>query len=253
MRLFCEPTARDPLAEVDSLNEKSGGFCAGQAHVCLENIKENHGIIGSLAAAEDSIGYLHHAALVIECSDGIVFVDSRSCPEDRLFAIPYRTSYKHGERTGFIAASEPGVQPPLTQIFLNEKGKEVDRHQFYTNIVNADDGIAKMFMAHTSTHWMPIATYKKDGKPLKDIKVFLQEEKIVLKDHVTGAKKTVRFSDIQENGCLADLELFMEEDFNYTPEKIHNQICKVASQSKRIIAFFEGARRDYFQKLEDFA
>lgn len=240
-------------AIIDSHEETAGGTCVGQSHVLLENIKKNHGITGSLGAAQDSIGYLHHAAVIIECMDGVVLVDTRSCPEDRLFAIPFGTSYQHGKHTCFTAALQQGQQPPLTQTWLNDEGKEVDRHEFYTNIANADDSVMKKFIADTSTDWMPIATYKKDGTggALKDVKIFLQEEKIILKNHITNTKKTISFESIQESGCLHDLEEFMGVDFNFTPQEIHSQIIKVATQSKRIIAFFEGARREFFQKLEE--
>ena len=108
---------------VDAENEGAGSTCVGMSLILLRNINE-----GALAVERNDLNEFHHAAVIVECDDGVVFIDNRSVPEFRLFSIPYGGKY---EGDGFsITAAPKGKQPPLT---IHGPAGDLE---YYTHIAN---------------------------------------------------------------------------------------------------------------------
>lgn len=211
-------------------NKAEGGICLGMSLAHLKNIKDEHGIEGSLAVEKDEVQEFHHAAVIIECQDGLVFVDNRSAPEMRLFPIPFNSTF---EGKGFsITVSPQGTAPPL--IFKGPVG----RFEYYTDISNGADVVNKQFMPFAIKKFIPIAVYKKDGKALKDILIMPNESKIRLKNYNNEEKQYVSFESIRQGGLLAKLEEFMGSDFHTTPQVATHEIVKFVFYADKMLELF---------------
>lgn len=215
---------------VGAENKAAGGICLGMSLAHLKNIEEEHGIEGSLAVERDEVQEFHHAAVIIQCQDGLVFVDNRAVPEMRLFPIPFNSTF---EGKGFsITVSPEGTTPPL--IFKGPMG----RFEYYTDISNGADVVNKQFMPFAIKKFIPIAVYKKDGKALKDILIVPNESKVRLKNYNNEEKQYVSFETIRQGGLLTKLEEFMGSDFHTTPQVAHAEIVKFVAYADKMLELF---------------
>lgn len=215
---------------VDAENKAAGGICLGMSLAHLKNIQDEHGIEGSLAVEKDKLQEFHHAAVIIECEDGLVFIDNRATPKMRLFPIKFNSTF---EGKGFSITVPPrGTTPPL--IFNWPE----NRLEYYTDISNGADVVNKQFMPYAITNFIPIAVYKKDGDTLKDIIITPKESKIRLKNYNTQEKQYVSFETIRQGGLQLKLEEFMGSDFHTTPQVANDEIVKFVSYADKMIELF---------------
>lgn len=239
---------------IDSQNEENGSTCVGMSHALLKNIKEKHGIEGSLAVEKKLYQHpFEHAAVIIECSNGFVMLDPRSNPNDRIFSIPFESTVQY--QFFSITASNAGSVTPLMLKFerLDEDHPEL-AFEYYTNIANGDDIVMKHYVMEACTSFIPISLYNPDGSARKFILVVPNESKIVLKDNNASGKmrtQTITFKSILNGELREKLEAFMAPNYCSSAPKFHlsvdmvcEQIYKFASQEERIKQLFKQTNLD---------
>jgi hypothetical protein len=244
VKLIKELNAGKGLEDIDLSSEgpDRGAICVGMSLAILRNLYHDHHILGFFAGGKD----LGHAAVIIECQDGYVLIDNRSNPNNRLFWAPFNTSLECSfeeitpdgstiHPTFFLTAGPPGASVPLTQTY----GDGIP-HEFSTDTPNIDDLITKHYIQFGISEFIPVAVYKKDGRPLKDIKVSPSRNMVILKDHVTGFKKVFSFEEIQRGDLSVDeLKEFMGKGvFHSKRRTVHEEIFLVVSGIERIKKVF---------------
>lgn len=219
---------------VDVQNEGVGGICIGMSLAHLKNIEAEHGIQGALAVEKDDAQEFHHAAVIIECQDGLVFIDNRAAPTMRLFPIAFGSTYEGTceDRPFSITVSPRGISPPLV---FNWPDK---RLEYYTDIANGVDVVNKQFMPFAISKFIPIAVYQKNGKSKKDILIQPGEARIRLMNHMDKEKRYISFEDIR-NGCLLnELKEFMSSDFHTSPQEANDEIVKFVTHVDKLKEMF---------------
>lgn len=220
---------------VEGQDGERASTCVGMSLALQKNI-EKLGIEGSLAVEVSRSGEFGHAAIIVECSDGLVFIDNRSVQENRLFSIPFNSTFK-GD--GFsITALPKGSLPPL---ILDVPG---ERFRYYTHIENGADLVSKQYMFHATSSFIPVAVYKKDGSPLKDVIVKPSESRIRLMDYRTQKKDYITFEEIRTSSSAwkEKLKQFMGSDFHITHKDLYKEIVKFACNEFAIKKLFIQSR-----------
>lgn len=221
--------------KIDSREEEQGSTCVGMSHAILKVLRQN-GVEGALAAQRrGSSEPLEHGAVIVECADGYVLIDSRSNPNYRIFQVPFNRTELFDGFT--LTASHRGSTTPLTLVTGDKQ-----EFEFCTNITNADDLIMKLYVLHSGMSFTPISCYFEDGSPKKYIMVLPSEGKIVLKDKTVkeGRTQEISFKAILEEGfLLPTLEAFMGKDFQVSAETAYREIVRLVTQEARIKQLYE--------------
>lgn len=223
---------------IDSRNEENGSTCVGSAHAILKNLKDKHGVNGAFAVCRASYKHpFEHAAIIFECKDGYVLIDSRSNPADRIFSIPFESTLSCKDFS--ITTSKTGSAIPLTIKY--EKSNE--SFEYGIDVSNGDDIVMKHFVMKTGS-FLPISIYNPDGSARKYVKVVHNESKIVLIDNNAPKEKreqTFTFKSILKGDLLPKLKAFMEPNYNCVNPGFHipfdilyQQITRLASQEEKI-------------------
>ncbi len=214
----------------DAENDGVGGICVGMSLEHLKNMRNEHGIEGALAVEKDEVGEYHHAAVIVECEDGLVFIDNRAIPENRLFPIPFGSTY---EGKGFtIAVPLRGISPPL--VLSNPER----RFEYYTDIANGVDVVNKQFMPFSFNSIIPIAVYRQDGETFKDIIVQPGKKRVRLKNYATGETRYVPFEEIRKGGGVEGLGAFMGSDFHTSEAQANGEIVKFVTHADKMRKLF---------------
>jgi hypothetical protein len=227
---------------LSSEKDERGSICTGISLAIIRNIFHEHHVRCMLAATDD----LGHAVLIMECQNGYVLIDNRSNRAARLFAAPFNREVKcsfpeigiGGDPiliTFSLKAGPPGSSIPLIQTF-----GDGPLYQLCTNIADVEDLIAKCYIQHGISEFIPIAVYREDGRPRKAIKVSPSRNEVKLKDHLTGYRKTFTFEQILAGDLsVEELKAFMGKAvFHSKRRTIHEEIIRVVSQIERIKALF---------------
>ncbi len=215
---------------VDVQNGAAGGICVGMSLAHINNIRDNHRIEGALAIEKDEAQEYHHAAVIIECQDGLVFIDNRAVPKMRLFPIAFNSTF---EGDGFsITVSPRGISPPL---IFNRPGRHLE---YYTDIANGVDIVNKQFMPFAISQFIPIAVYAKNGDKKKDIIIKFGEARVRLMNHTNQEKRYIYFEEIIKNGLINELKEFMGSDFHTSPQDVNDEIIKFVSHADELKEMF---------------
>ena len=246
MKLLTELDKGKALSEIvlSSEGETRGTTCVGSSFAILRNLYAEHHITGMFAGGLD----LGHGVAIVECQDGFVLIDNRSNENNRLFAVPFGTTRKFSflEETSkgevitvdfSLTAGEPGSAIPLIQTYNDNIP-----HELYVNPALADL-VLKNYVSHNVFDFIPIAVYRKGGRPIKDIKISPRDRAVILKDHITGEKSIIPFDKIAQGGLSIEaLKKFMGAwVFHSKAEEVHEEILRVTSQIARIQSVFSEA------------
>src|SRR3984957_11606645 len=215
---------------VDVQNGANGGICVGMSLAHINNIRDKHSIEGTLAVEKDKSQEFHHAAVIIECQDGLVFIDNRPVPKMRLFSIAFNSTFE--DKDFSITVSPRGISPPL---IFNWPDK---RLEYYTDIANGVDIVNKQFMPFAISQFIPIAVYAKYGKKKKDIIIKPGEARVRLMNHINQEKRYISFEDILKNGLIKELKEFMGSDFHTSPQDANDEIIKFVSHAEELKEMF---------------
>lgn len=235
---------------IDSQNEEYGTTCAGASHVLLKQLKVSHGIEGMFAAQRKQGPHAFgHAAVIIECSDGYVLLESRSDPKSRIFSIPFEQTIRHGN-TSFTAA-KPGSTIPI----LAKDSKE--SLEYCTNIANGDDLVMKHFMMEApflpsnnptlKPPAFPIAAYYPNGSASKTVWVSLLGSRLTFNNaNVSRGKEgrefSISFQEIRDghlHSRLKQLYEIGEPTFHIPLEMLHEQLFKFVASAETIKQIFQ--------------
>ncbi len=162
-------------------DEETGSTCVGMSYAILKQLKLNHNIDGMFAAERpEGEKSFTHAAVIVECSDGYVFIDPRDKPENRIFSVPFNESIKFGNFT--FSASMPRSTIPLKLITSDKT------YEYCTNIDNGDDLVLKHFIVEApfegppASPGFPVSAWKPTGGSFKTIWVSPIHAKLTLKN-----------------------------------------------------------------------
>ncbi len=226
-----------PECAIDCSNEALGSTCVGMSHKILKNIKEKHGIEGALAVERpNSSSYCFgHASVIIPCKDGYVMLDPRSNPDYRIFSVPYGSTSQ--SKTYVLTAGKKGASPAL--ILKNQIAGKEESFEYFIDVANGDDIVAKSYMIKSIEKMIPIAVYKPDGSPLKSIKIIPSESSIIFKDHVSEKEKTINYEWVGDPSFLVNLEAFMGSDFHMPIQTVYKEIVSFVSQESKLARAFD--------------
>jgi len=233
---------------MDARGEESGSTCVGMSHAILEQLKEKHGVEGCLAV-QRRIGEpaFEHAAVIVECNDGYVLLDTRSNPNHRIFSVPFnqRTTLPFVSLVG----SQPGSYTPITMTLAN-----LEAFEYCTNIANSDELVTKHFMMEApfigDNPAFPISAYYPNGRASKAIFVSLLQAKLTLKNGtiqsilpVENPDRTVDISfDEIERGLLYNrLERLYNTglpSFHIPLDELHLQLMTLVANAEAIRHIF---------------
>jgi hypothetical protein len=239
--------------KIDSKNEEPGTTCVGMSHALLKQLKEKHGIEGAFAVERERGGMhpFEHAAVIIECTDGFVLLDTRSNPANRIFAIPFESTKEYNGLT--ITAAKPGSTTPLNVTNHAVKHHPEVHFEYCTHIANGDDLVLKHYVMDAAS-FVPISMYNPDGSARKFIKVVPNSSEIIFIDRPLSGeerRQTMSFESIRKGELRPQLEAFMKPEprnafhgFHQTIETIYQHLTQVASQAERIKQIFQQANPD---------
>jgi hypothetical protein len=232
LRLIDQMKTGKPIGTwtIDARHEESASTCVGMSLTLLETMHQQLGVEGALAIQRNPDGRFGHAAVLITCADGLVFVDNQSEPELRIFSVAFNSIYR-GNGFSMIAASRDDT-PPLV---IDRTG---ERHEFYTDIANGTDLVMKDYMSRSIQAIIPIAVCRKDGTTLKDIIVKPLESRIRLMDYNTQKKAYITFESIRQKGLGTQLAQFMGADFHISPRLATREVEQFVDEEHRIQKLF---------------
>lgn len=238
---------------VNSCHERPGSTCIGMSQILLENLKASHQINGMFAAQKQEGNHpFEHAAVIIECLDGFVFLDTRSDPKDRVFSIPFESTVEYPYFS--ITASKAGSVKPLTITYPSTPDHPATRFEYYTNVANGDDIIVKHFVMDASTAFIPIALYNPDGTAHKTIKVYYQESRIEFTDYFLGPiRKSVQsmsFDQVLKGKLSEKLTTFMKPRsesaprFHLSYDTVYGQLTQFVKEKEKLGQLFRQTNLD---------
>ena len=120
--------------KIDSSNEELGSTCVGMSHALLKELKSKHNIEG-MFAVERRLGKeaFSHAAVIVQCNDGYVLLDTRSNPNHRIFSVPFGESITSECKTKTFTASHFGSATPLRETVRDFETNEEFEFEFCTH------------------------------------------------------------------------------------------------------------------------
>lgn len=242
-------------ATIDSRGEEAeGSTCAGMSLALLKNLKDEHGIEGMFAALRKGCGQpFEHAAVIVECADGFLFIDPRAVPEDRIFSAPLEGTKEYKYFT--LEGSKAGSPFPIKMIYKKTEDHPEEVFEYCTNAANGDGLVMKHFIMEATNHpphdFIPISCYHLDGAKRKYILVCPNQSKIVLKDENTTKEfktKEIPFEEIMKEGFEEELKEFMAPNycaavpgFHAPLELICRQITQFVSRQSTLKELFKQA------------
>ncbi len=224
-----------PECVIDCNDEAGGSTCVGMSLQIIKKLEKTYKIKGVLAVERPNASYFFgHASVIIPCEDGYVFLDPRSNPDHRIFSVPYGSTSKYKDFV--LTAGKKGASPAL--ILKNQIAEQEESFEYFIDVANGADIVAKSYLFKSVDEMIPIAAYKPDGSPLKSIKIIPSESMILFKDHVAGKEKLTTFEWVDHPSFAQNLETFMGSDFHMSTETAYKEISSfVAQQSKLAKAF----------------
>jgi hypothetical protein len=238
--------------EMDARGEEPGTTCVGMSHALLKQLKDKHGIEGSIGVLRNPTHpSFCHAAVIVECRDGYVLLDPNSNPSQRIFPVSFEQTTKFGSLS--FSGGAPGSLTPIAMTLTNDKG-EGETFQYCTNIANGDDLVMKHFMMEApfegASPAFPVSSYYPNGKGCKTVWVSPLQSKITLKNMTLpntdpGRTVEISFQEIQEGLLRSRLESLYnagQPTFHIPLEELHEQLTRFVSNAELINQIFRDVR-----------
>jgi hypothetical protein len=240
-------------ASLKLFGEEQGTTCFGVSRALLKSLKQEHGVEGSLAVNRDCLMHtFHHSAVVVECSDGFVFIESTYAPV--LSSYPFGQVRPFGERY-FMRASQPGSTIPLTLVLPSIEREHrmlpASTLEFCTNIANPEDLALKRYVI--GCLWDPaqcikIGRFDEDRRLRKFVSISLLQSKGILDTlDASGEHRTkdVSFHSILTGDGLREMMDFIGPRYclstpglNTPLNILRQQVVEVVSQAERLTNLF---------------
>ncbi len=222
---------------ISSENEYPLSNCAGMSHAILKNLKKEHGIEGMLAVTRANLYTpFEHSAVIAECADGYVYVESCDDEEKRLIAVAFNSSvYGNGWS---ISATKPGNASPLILKRLSIDESRVETNFYSTNVINGDSIVMRKHLIFCASRCFPIV----NTEQTKIIAIYPNKKEIVLEDRSDKEnvkKETFSFEAIRSGplknteGFFTKFQEFVKDGF-VSPQELEQQLVTIATQEDRI-------------------
>lgn len=242
---------------ITSENDDYGSTCVGMSDAIIKTLKENGINSGMLAVQriacsskeaasiqESAAKPFEHAAVIIECQDGYIFLDPRAEPKDRVFSIPFGSTIDFPQFT--LTSARKGSDTPLIVKYPKNDIEPERAFECCTNVANGGDLVLKHFMMDTLVNSFPVSTY--DQKFRKTIWVNPTSGEVTFKNLSTTDpnKRTLKlkFKNVLDSKFKQQLSEFMGDDFHVPIDTLFNQFYRLASRLDRIKQLYNQADLD---------
>lgn len=246
--------------------DKSSNGCIGRSHALLKVIKEKHDIDGTIAFRRTSTKSFDHAAVIIECNDGYVLLDSSEPLFPIVISIPFNAKqcYTCENISYSVTSSGPGSKIPLkySQVSILSPAKSSE-FEFCTDIANGEDLVSKNYFSKISSpsRFIPILFWRLNPKEqffnphktaAKVMMIFLNNQPSLILRNMKpkkGEKETqaIVFKNMEAKSLFDKLKSFMkpkkynfkissqhqETFFKTLPLSITRQIFQIASNAEK--------------------
>jgi hypothetical protein len=219
---------------VDSRNDGQGTICVGMALAIIRQLKKEFGIKGSLIVVRPEGEQFEHAAVFIECSDGIVLTENPNPKGKRLYSFLFNSTTQIEDCC--VTVLPKGTLPTLTVTSPDQ------RVEYYTHVANGADLVSKQYMSSAIKDSVPIVVYKEDGSPLKDMQIKLLQGRVQLLDRVKSKKEFIPFKSICSGEARAKILDFMGSDFHISPLTAYEEIVRFVTHEYLLRKLFSQAQ-----------